>query len=50
METTVETRVHQLSMGDPTDDLAFLKHLYLFSPNEIIMLGKFTKSYVLGIR
>lgn len=50
METTVETTVHQLSTGDPADHLAFLKHLYLFSANEIMMLEKCIKSHVLGTR
>lgn len=38
------TPVDQLSMGSPTDYLAFLKHLYLFYVNEIVMLEKRTKS------
>lgn len=38
------TPVDQLFMGNPTDHLAFLKHLYLFYVNEIMMLEKHTKS------
>lgn len=46
METIVDPRVNQLSMGNPTDHLAFLKHLYLFYADEIMMLEKHNKSYM----
>lgn len=44
METIVDPRVNQLSMGNPTDHLTFLKHLYLFYADEIMMLEKCNKS------
>lgn len=50
METIVDTRLDQLSTGNPTDHLAFLKHLYLFYANEIMMLEKCTKSHIFGLR
>lgn len=49
MKTIVDPRVNQLSMGNPTDHLAFLKHLYLFNANEIMMLEKCNKSHMFCI-
>jgi len=50
METIVDTRFDQLSMRNPTDHLAFLKHLCFFYANEIMMLENCTKSHMFGIR
>lgn len=49
MKTIVDPRVNQLSMGNPTDHLAFLKHLYLYYANEIMMLEKCNKSHMLQV-